>query len=140
MYGEDIDLCYRIRLKGLTNYYLGNQNIIHFKGESTIRDAAYVERFYKAMEQFLDKHFRHRYSNFQFGLIHSGIRIRKLLAHIFKGGNGIDTTTSSQINAVLMGDKISSAELSSIISSLGFRGGPKHPRCPGRDFLRRPGI
>lgn len=121
MYGEDIDLCYRIRLKGLTNYYLGSQTIIHFKGESTIRDAAYVDQFYKAMEQFLDKHFRDRYSDFQFGLIHSGIRIRKLMAHFFTRGGTTDFATSSVINAVLLGDKTSRAELSFKISSLGFR-------------------
>jgi GT2 family glycosyltransferase len=121
MYGEDIDLCYRITLKGLTNYYLGNQTIIHFKGESTIRNAGYVEQFYRAMAQFLDKHFRDRYSDFQLGLVHSGIRIRKLLAHVYTGRRTTDKATSSIINAVLTGDKISRAELSSKIGSYGIR-------------------
>jgi GT2 family glycosyltransferase len=35
MYGEDIDLSYRIQKAGYTNYYFAGSSIIHFKGEST---------------------------------------------------------------------------------------------------------
>jgi N-acetylglucosaminyl-diphospho-decaprenol L-rhamnosyltransferase len=121
MYGEDIDLCYRIKLKGLRNYYLGNETIIHFKGESTIRDIAHVEQFYKAMEQFLDKHFQDRYSAIQLRLIHSGIRFRKLLAHIFRKRNSSGTGIPSMLNTVLVGDKDSCAKLSLKFSSFELR-------------------
>ena len=58
MYGEDIDLSYTITQAGYTNYYLGEQSILHFKGESTIKDKKYRERFYGAMRLFYEKHLR----------------------------------------------------------------------------------
>jgi len=57
MYGEDIDLSYRIRQAGYKNYYLGENTIIHFKGESTKKDSRYVKLFYKAMGIFVRKHY-----------------------------------------------------------------------------------
>jgi hypothetical protein len=56
MYGEDIDLSYRIQQAGYKNYYLGNIVIVHFKGESTQKDKAYVKNFYAAMKIFVQKH------------------------------------------------------------------------------------
>jgi len=58
MYGEDIDFCYTALQKDYKNYYLGTQKIIHFKGESTVKDKKYLERFYGAMGLFYDKHFK----------------------------------------------------------------------------------
>ena len=58
MYGEDIDLSYRILKKGYTNYYAGSETVIHFKGESTLRDKLYAKRFYNAMNIFYRKHFK----------------------------------------------------------------------------------
>ncbi|MBS1747755.1 MAG: glycosyltransferase family 2 protein [Bacteroidetes bacterium] len=55
MYGEDIDLSYRIQKAGYKNYYLGNNPILHFKGESTKKNKVYVKNFYNAMHIFLDK-------------------------------------------------------------------------------------
>lgn len=57
MYAEDIDLSFRIEKGGYTNYYLADTTIVHFKGESTQKDAHYVRQFYKAMSQFRQKHF-----------------------------------------------------------------------------------
>jgi len=57
MYAEDIDLSYRIQQSGFLNYYLAETTIIHFKGESTKKDFRYVKLFYKAMSQFVKKHF-----------------------------------------------------------------------------------
>ncbi len=58
MYGEDIDLSYTAIQQGYQNYYLGNQIAIHFKGESTIKDRVYYERFYGAMSLFYKKHYK----------------------------------------------------------------------------------
>ena len=59
MYGEDIDLSYRILKAGLQNYYLGEVTIIHFKGESTQKkNGAYIKHFYGAMKLFVDKHYK----------------------------------------------------------------------------------
>jgi GT2 family glycosyltransferase len=57
MYGEDIDLCYKVLKEGYQNYYLGSQVVLHYKGESTQRDRTYYERFYGAMKIFYSKHF-----------------------------------------------------------------------------------
>lgn len=58
MYGEDIDISYRVLKKGYHNYYFGKTTIIHFKGESTPKDKVYVQRFYNAMRIFYKKHFK----------------------------------------------------------------------------------
>ncbi len=58
MYGEDIDLSYRIKNAGFENYYLGETTILHFKGESTTKKSnAYFKHFYGAMKLFVDKHY-----------------------------------------------------------------------------------
>jgi len=56
MYAEDIDLSYRVLKAGFHNYYFADATILHFKGESTRKDARYVKLFYKAMRQFVRKH------------------------------------------------------------------------------------
>lgn len=58
MYGEDIDLSYKVIKAGFDNYYFGNTTVIHFKGESTLKDANYAKRFYGAMQIFYKKHFK----------------------------------------------------------------------------------
>lgn len=58
MYGEDIDLSYRILKGGYKNYYLADTSIIHFKGESTRKTSvSYTKHFYNAMAIFNSKHF-----------------------------------------------------------------------------------
>ena len=57
MYGEDIDLSYRIALGGYKNYYIP-ERILHYKGESTKRDdMKYVRNFYGAMRIFYKKYY-----------------------------------------------------------------------------------
>jgi GT2 family glycosyltransferase len=58
MYGEDIDLSYRIIKGGYKNYYFADTRIIHYKGESTKKSSVnYVFVFYRAMIIFANKHF-----------------------------------------------------------------------------------
>ena len=58
MYGEDIDLSYRIQKAGYKNYYFHDTTIIHYKGESTKKgNLNYVKTFYRAMIIFAKKHF-----------------------------------------------------------------------------------
>ncbi len=58
MYGEDVDLSFRIQKAGYTNFYFSESTIIHFKGESTKRGSLnYVRLFYKAMSFFVKKHY-----------------------------------------------------------------------------------
>lgn len=57
MYGEDIDLSYRILKEGYKNYYIPS-TILHYKGESTQKCSfRYVNAFYQSMLIFFHKHF-----------------------------------------------------------------------------------
>jgi len=58
MYSDDIDLSYMVLQKGKTNYYFNETTVIHYKGESTIKDGTYMKRFQEAMEFFYKKHFK----------------------------------------------------------------------------------
>tara|TARA_B100000683_G_scaffold277943_1_gene341098 strand:+ start:5422 stop:7284 length:1863 start_codon:yes stop_codon:yes gene_type:complete len=58
MYGEDIDLSWRLIKGGFKNYYFADTRIIHYKGESTKKSSVnYVFVFYNAMIIFAKKHF-----------------------------------------------------------------------------------
>jgi len=58
MYSDDIDLSYRALLLGKSNYYFADTTVIHYKGESTIKDLVYRTRFEEAMTYFYKKHFK----------------------------------------------------------------------------------
>ena len=58
MYSDDIDLSYRSLQLGQPNGYCPQVSAIHFKGESTLRDQVYAERFREAMNYFYRKHFK----------------------------------------------------------------------------------
>lgn len=58
MYSDDIDLSYTVLKSGRKNYYFGQTSVIHYKGESTVKDRKYVQRFSEAMDFFYRKHFR----------------------------------------------------------------------------------
>ncbi len=61
MYGEDIDLSYRLQKAGYRNIYFPETRIIHYKGESTRKGSLnYVRAFYQAMILFARKHFHGR--------------------------------------------------------------------------------
>ena len=57
MYSDDIDLSYVVAKAGKDNYYFHDTTIIHYKGESTIKDGTYMKRFQEAMNFFYKKHF-----------------------------------------------------------------------------------
>ena len=83
MYGEDIDLSYRIQKAGFRNYYFAENTIIHFKGESTKKGSInYVRMFYKAMSVFVQKHYGGSKAGLFNFLIQSAIYIRAGLAAI----------------------------------------------------------
>ena len=58
MYSDDIDLSYLVLKSGKSNYYFHETSVIHYKGESTVRDGAYMKRFREAMQFFYNKHFK----------------------------------------------------------------------------------
>ncbi len=97
MYGEDIDLSYKVLNANYDNFYFGETTIIHFKGESTLKDKTYAKRFYKAMQIFYKKHFK---KNILFDVI---VRIGIILAYnIRKGPIALE---SNPYNYVVLTDK-----------------------------------
>ena len=81
MYGEDIDLCYRVKLSGHSVMYVHATSIIHYKGESTKRSSINEVRvFYEAMEIFARKHFGG--STFFLGFLRLGIAARGIMARM----------------------------------------------------------
>jgi GT2 family glycosyltransferase len=79
MYGEDIDLCYRVKKKGHKVMYVHTTSIIHYKGISTKRSTIDVlQHFYDAMNIFSKKHFA--YSGIFLFFLRLGIELRKWLA------------------------------------------------------------
>ncbi len=84
MYGEDIDLSYRILLGGYKNYYFPGTTIIHYKGESTKKGSLnYVKVFYNAMIIFARKHFSGGKAGIFSFIIHLAIWFRAFIA-VFK--------------------------------------------------------
>ena len=81
MYGEDIDLSYRITKAGYNNYYFPETTIIHYKGESTKKGSLnYVKMFYQAMIIFAKKHFTSRRARTFSILINLAIYFRAALS------------------------------------------------------------
>jgi GT2 family glycosyltransferase len=81
MYGEDIDLSYRIIKGGYKNYYFPETRIIHYKGESTKKSSVnYVFVFYRAMVIFAQKHFSQKNAKLFSFLINCAIYFRAGLA------------------------------------------------------------
>lgn len=81
MYGEDIDLSYRIELAGYKNHYFADSQIIHYKGESTKKGSInYVFVFYEAMIIFAKKHFGKKNAFWFQMAIYFAIYVRAFLA------------------------------------------------------------
>jgi GT2 family glycosyltransferase len=81
MYGEDLDLCYRLNAAGWKIAYIHTTKIIHYKGESTRRSSINSTRvFYQAMRLFAAKH--HGRSSVLFLGVRAGIALRAVFAYI----------------------------------------------------------
>ncbi len=90
MYGEDIDLSYRIQQSGYENWYLPVR-ILHYKGESTNKTSyRYAKVFYNAMLIFFDKHYKGINFLFRWS-VHLAVSVQTLLTYmrnnLFKGSS-----------------------------------------------------
>ena len=83
MYGEDIDLSYKIKQAGFSNVYFPETTVIHYKGESTKKGSLnYVKMFYQAMIIFAKKHFKNSQKGLFVMLIQFAIYLRAMLAFV----------------------------------------------------------
>ncbi len=78
-YGEDIDLCYKVREAGHDIWYLGDIDILHHKRGTSLRNGSWViHHFHRSMWIFYRKHYRHRYPFFVNWMVYAGIGLRWL--------------------------------------------------------------
>ncbi|MCB0653813.1 MAG: glycosyltransferase [Saprospiraceae bacterium] len=100
MYGEDIDLSYRIIQGGYKNYYFPETSILHYKGESTKKGSLnYVKAFYNAMIIFAKKHFHGQQARFFVFMLQWAIYFR---AFITLAASFFKRAAQPMLDAVLM--------------------------------------
>ena len=105
MYSDDIDLSYRVLREGKTNYYYHDTTIIHYKGESTVKDGTYMKRFQEAMEFFYKKHFK---VSLLFGLF---MKIGIVFFSLIKRIQGRSKTKTIAENYLLVSESETSAKI-----------------------------
>ena len=131
MYGEDIDLSYRILKAGYENRYLPLP-IVHYKGESTVKTSyRYAKVFYDAMQIFYDKHFRH-YSGLFSLLVRVVLGIRKIATFI--GQNllaGKRRLADSAESCVFIGGRSCFEKASSLVAGSRFLKDMDYVGCNG---------
>jgi len=123
MYAEDIDLSYRIEQAGYVNYYLADTTIVHFKGESTLKDMRYVKHFYKAMSQFRRKHFKRGLPALFNAGMELAIWLRAGIGAIGRGGTAPSPATKDPaiLKTQLMGDPATILRLREFFTTTGTR-------------------
>ncbi|MBF6611985.1 MAG: glycosyltransferase family 2 protein [Chloroflexi bacterium] len=81
MYGEDLDLAYRIKARGWKVFYYPAVEVLHHKGASSRKQSERsIREFYRAMGIFYHKHYARRYNGLINAVVQSGITIRGTLA------------------------------------------------------------
>ncbi|MEP6844494.1 MAG: glycosyltransferase family 2 protein [Panacibacter sp.] len=121
MYGEDIDLSYRIQQMGKKNYYLGHLMMVHFKGESSAKNRGrYMLLFYSSMQIFVKKHYQGMRALGLKVLLYGGITFRAAISFlampvrvVFDSIAGALENDEKDIH--LIGDAVSTMEAEKII-------------------------
>ena len=138
MYGEDIDLSYRVLKGGYKNYFLPVR-MLHYKGESTVKSSyRYAYVFYQAMRLFFRKHYGH-YSFFISLPINAAtwastfmVYLRNRLRYRKKA-----KLAPSITNALVIGDAVMLDEVRAMLARYGVEG--KHVFVEGAEATRPDG-
>ena len=96
MYSDDIDLSYMVSQLDFENYYCHETSVIHYKGESTIKDSTYMKRFQEAMNFFYKKHFK---VSVFFSIF---MKIGIVLFSFVKKFQGIATASKNEIDSYIL--------------------------------------
>ncbi len=82
MYGEDIDLCYRIKNMGFQVVYYAEGLMIHLKGQSGLntKNKTVIKHFHNGLRVFYDKYYKDKHSLAVTFLMHSAINIHHCMA------------------------------------------------------------
>ncbi|CAN5302372.1 glycosyltransferase family 2 protein [soil metagenome] len=128
MYGEDIDLSYRIQKNGFTNYYFADSTIIHFKGESTQKQKfEYVKTFYNAMRIFVNKHYTRGKARWFSVFIQGAIFFRGSLSAVkLIAASDKKHMPNKIISYFIIGSQTECQEVLEILSSADIRGNHEH--------------
>lgn len=78
MYGEDIDLCYRVNQLGYQVIYYGKATITHLKGQSGLHKSSkkVIYHFYDSMKHFYRKHYQKKYNPWVTAAVYGGIQLK----------------------------------------------------------------
>lgn len=98
MYSDDIDLSYMALKTGKLNYYFHETSVVHYKGESTVKDGIYMKRNQEAMNFFFKKHFS---ASFFFTLF---MKMGIVFFSLVKLFQWKPTPKSSPVNYILVSD------------------------------------
>lgn len=125
MYGEDIDLSYRLMQAGMKNYYLPVR-ILHYKGESTRKNSfRYVYVFYQAMLIFFKKHYGHL-SVFYSLPVKAAIVSKAVCTYLIEKAKGTSKKSASPLEYVekmsflLVGDSVGLGRMENIARKHGL--------------------
>lgn len=82
MYGEDIDLCYRVKEMGFKVVYFADAMMIHLKGQSGLntKNKVVIKHFHNGLRVFYDKYYRKKHGIGVTFLMHSAINLHYLLS------------------------------------------------------------
>lgn len=81
MYGEDIDLCYRIKKSGYKVVYYADVKMTHLKGQSGLhtKSPIVIKHFHDGIKRFYDMYYKEKHSFVVTLLMHSAINLRYVI-------------------------------------------------------------
>ncbi|MFA5658673.1 MAG: galactosyltransferase-related protein, partial [Oscillospiraceae bacterium] len=85
MYGEDLDLCLRVKKSGEKVVYYGKAKLLHLKGQSGLhtKPESVIRHFYNSMLIFYNKHYKKKYGKITALIVTSAIKLKYLLTVLF---------------------------------------------------------